>query len=536
MKKRILSAILAAALLTATLGACSGAGSASSSGAAGEPAAGFNPTGYPVVNEPITITAMTFVEATSGDFNEMSMIKEISEKTGVTVKFEQISGDAWTEKKNLTLAAGTELPDIFYGGGITDSDILKYGKAGSFVPLNDLIDKYAPNIKKMMDENPGIKTYMTMEDGKIYDLPFFDNFIPENIPEMLFINKAWLDAVGMEIPTTTDELYAVLQAFKTKDPNGNGQADEIPMTYLPNTTYEGDYSLGGAFGVLDNTRHIMIKDGKALLPNMQDGYKDYIQYQNKLYSEGLLDLEVFTQDSTQYYAKNQKDDATIGVFSAYAPELFCGMERSKDYVLLPPLKGPNGDQIWNKYTFGYYGGKALITSSNKHPEATMRWLDEQFEEEMSVRIHWGELGDGVTKKDDGTYVLEQDLPDGLSVDAYRFLKAPAFYGAGVLLDSTYAKIQMADDKVNKAIHYDIYDPFTTKEWLPTVRLPEADQKIIGNISTDINKFVRQYKAKWITGEGNIEAEWETYKNDLGKMSVEEYVAVYQRAYDNSKQG
>ena len=534
MNKRILSLLLAATLLAGSMTACGGSGQASSPAAGDAPSANFNATGYPVVNEPITITAMTFAAANSGDFNELSMLKEISEKTGVNVKFDQITGDAWTEKKNLTLAAGSDLPDLFYGGGITDSDILKYGKAGSFIPLNDLIDKYAPNIKKMMDENPDIKTYMTMEDGNIYDIPFFDNFVPENIPEMIFINKVWLDKLNLAVPTTTDELYTVLKAFKEQDPNGNNQPDEIPLTYFPNATYEGDYSLSGAFGVVDNTRHIMIKDGKAVFSNIQDGYKDYIKFQNKLYSEGLLDMEVFTQDSTQYYAKNQKDIATIGVFSAYAPELFCGMERAKDYVLLPPLKGPNGDQLWNKYSFGYYGGKALITSSNKNPEATMRWLDEQFEEEMSIRLHWGELGDGVTKNADGTYKLEQELPGGVSVDDYRFMKAPAFYSPGVMLATTYDKIQMADDKVNKAEHYKIYDPYTVKEWLPTVRLNDADQKVIGNISTDINKHVRQFKAKWITGEGNIDNEWESFKGDLAKMNVEQYVEIYQRAYDNTK--
>lgn len=540
--KNVLAAILAVSATASIFAGCSGGGGSSTAGSSASgngsessaASSNFNATGYPVVNEPITLTALAFCESDSGNFNDMTMMKEIAEKTGVTVQFDQIMGDAWTEKKNLVLASGAELPDIFFGGGVTDSDILKYGKAGSFIPLNDLIDKYAPNVKKMMEDDPSMKVLMPMEDGNIYDLPFDDQFTPENIPEMMFINKTWLDALGLSMPTTTDELYTVLKAFKDSDPNGNGQADEIPMTYFPNATYEGDYSLSGAFGVVDTSKHIMIKDGTALFSNTQDGYKDYIEYQNKLYSEGLLDQEVFTQDSSQYYAKNQKDVATIGLFTAYAPELFCGIERSKDYALLPPLKGPNGDQLWNKYSFGFYAGKFLISNSCENPEAAIRWVDEIYDEEMSVRVHWGELGDGVEKKDDGTYQLVQDLPGGVSVDSYRFQKAPAFYAPGVLLESTYQKITMADDKINKAEHYKIYDPYTVKEWLPTVRLPEADQKVIATISTDIINQIKQNKAKWITGETKVADEWDTFKSNLQKMGVEDYVAVYQRAYDKSQ--
>lgn len=539
-KKRIFSALLAACMILSVAAGCSSSETGSSASQDGGSASAstpenFNATGYPVVNEPIELTAFTFCEADSGDFNEMSMIKEINEKTGVNVKFEQVIGDAYTEKKNLLLASGSDLPDIFFGGGVTDSDILRYGKAGIFVPLNDLIENYAPNIQKMMQDDPSMQVLMPMEDGNIYDLPFDDQYLPENIPEMLFINQTWLDKLGLEMPTTTDEFYNVLKEFKEKDPNGNGQADEIPFSYYPNATYEGDYSLSGAFGVLDTSKHIMIKDGTALFTHLQDGYKDYIKYQAKLYAEGLLDPEVFTQDSTQYYAKNQGEVATVGVFSAYAPELYCGIDRAnEEYTLLPPLQGPNGDQLWNKYNFGFYSGKILITCDNEYPEATMRWADEFYDEEMSIRVHWGELGDGVIKNDDGTYTLQNDLPDGYSIDSYRFLKAPAFYGPGVLLDSTYQKITLGDDKIKKAQYYEIYDPYTTKEYLPTVRLPEADQEIVARYFTDIDNQVKNRKAKWIVGEGDVDAEWESFKSDLQKMGVEDYVAVYQRAYDNSK--
>ena len=104
----------------------------------------------------------------------------------------------------------------------------------------------------------------------------------------------------------------------------------------------------------------------------------------------------------------------------------------------------------------------------------------------------------------------------------------------MLLDSPYQKITLGDDKIKKAQYYEIYDPYTTTEYLPTVRLPEDDQEIVAQYFTDIDTYVENNKAKWIVGEGDVDAEWENYKSDLDKMNVAEYVAVYQRAYDNSK--
>lgn len=135
----------------------------------------------------------------------------------------------------------------------------------------------------------------------------------------------------------------------------------------------GDFSLWGSFGVLDNSKHLMVKDGKVLFSLTQDGYKEGIQYFNKLYKEGLLDFEVFTQDRTQYASKGSQEEMKVGVLVAYTPENFLGAERTyNDYIDLLPLKGPNGDQLWNRYDMGYYTDRVVITSANKHPEATIR--------------------------------------------------------------------------------------------------------------------------------------------------------------------
>lgn len=480
---------------------------------------------------PVSLKAVTLVNALSGDFNQMSILQRINEETGVNVQFECIPGTAWNEKKNLMLAS-KDLPDLFFGGGISDSDMNKYGAQGMLLPLDDLL-QYAPNITKMLEEYPDLKKSMASPDGKIYSLLFYDEFLPEHIPDNLFINKTWLDKLGLDVPKTTDEFYEVLKAFKEKDPNGNGKNDEIPFTYRANQVYTGDYSLSGAFGTLDNPEHIILKDGKLVFAPMEDGYKDAINWFNKLYKEGLIDPEVFTQDQSQYVGKGKNEEMIVGAFVIYADENFAGAERAyKDYVVLEPLIGPKGDQTWNRYNNGVYLGNFAITSANKHPEETMKWVDKFFDKDISMQVHWGEVGKNLSKEGDKYKILE--APDGMSVDEYRFKTVPAANAPGIMTAEMYEKLEFATDKKKKVERYKLYDPFATKDILPLMRFTEEEQSEASIISTDIGNYVKEMKAKWITGESDVNADWEAYKEQLKKMGVDRYLEIYSQAYDRYK--
>jgi putative aldouronate transport system substrate-binding protein len=492
----------------------------------------LNLTGYPVVKEPISIKAVAQISPLNGDYNNMAMLKALNDKTGVNVTYEGIAQSNWEEKKNLILASGN-IPDIFIGGGLSDTDISKYGKQGVFLKLDELIDKYAPNMKKVMEKNPSLKKAMTSPDGHIYTLPFLDEFLPENIPDNLFINKKWLDKLGLKVPTTTDEFYDVLKKFKENDPNGNGKQDEIPFTYRANQTFTGEFSMFGAFGVLDNLDHLFVKDGKLVFAPAQTEYKTAIKWFQKLYAEGLIDKEVFTQDQSQYVAKGKNKEEIVGAFIIYADENFAGVDRAySDYVVLPPLKGPNGDKLWNRYNNNFYLDKFAITNKNKYPEATMRWVDEMFAEDLSMQIHWGELNKNL-KLENGKYLI-QAPPQGMSIDEFRFKNAPGPNAPGVMSKESYEKLVFAVDKQKKIERYKLYDAFAVKEYLPKIRFTEEQLNNLSVLRTDIDSYVRQMKAKWVTGQSDIEKDWNSYLDQLKKMGSEKYLDIYQKGYDSYK--
>lgn len=132
----------------------------------------------------------------------------------IHVEIESVLGADLTEKRNLVLASG-EYPDIFIKAGLGMSDLTKYGTQGLFVPLEDLIREQMPNLTAILDERDAWE-YMMSSDGIIYSLPEVSLLGGAN--GSYWINKKWMDTLGLEEPKSFDELYEVLRAFKTGDP------------------------------------------------------------------------------------------------------------------------------------------------------------------------------------------------------------------------------------------------------------------------------------------------------------------------------
>ena len=133
------------------------------------------------------------------------------------------------QKLNLVLASG-ELPDVIINFGIPLDQQQTLADQGLIIPVDDLIAKYGDEFAKVLEDMPQIKEVYSLSDGKMYSLPHINECYHCTLSQKAWIYKPWLDKLGLEVPTTTDELYTVLKAFKEKDPNGNGKADEIPWS------------------------------------------------------------------------------------------------------------------------------------------------------------------------------------------------------------------------------------------------------------------------------------------------------------------
>ncbi|HBU83893.1 MAG TPA: ABC transporter substrate-binding protein [Paenibacillus sp.] len=495
-------------------------------------AASFNKTGLPIVNEPVSLKMVSPKAALAPEYSQMEIFKKLEEQTNVKIEWENIPDTDFTEKKNLLLASG-DLPDAFYGAGFSDYELVNYGTDGTILPLEDLIDQYAPNLKALLERRPDIKSSITAPDGHIYGLPSWEENNLGTNPFFHVINKKWLDKLGLKMPQTLDEYTEALVAFKTQDPNGNGKADEIPLSFMHMQWCMDIAGIFGAFGLPDNMEHRVVRDGKVIFTATQPEYKEALKYFNeKWYKQGLIDPESFTQDAAQYLAKGKTTTETLGSYIWWEVDEVVGTERSEDYALLSPLKGPDGDQSIGRGNGGGPGrGAFVITKENQNPEITMRWIDQQYEPYMAAQIHWGPL-DVVFKKDENGKLVNLPIPEGTSAGEFRQKVAPGAGGPGVITIEDLGKVvdlePRAQQRVKDLEKY--YDPYMEEENYPSIFFEPEELDKINRIEPELIKYVNTQRGKFIV-DGGVDEQWDSYVKNLDKMGLNELMEIYQKGLD-----
>ncbi|MEK3885666.1 extracellular solute-binding protein [Paenibacillus sp. PL2-23] len=493
----------------------------------------FNKEGYPIVKEKVTFQLVgPKQEGIAKEYNDMIMFKQLEEETNVHIEWSMTENSTWNEKKNL-LFAGNDLPDAFYGGSaLTTNEVVQYGSQGILIPLEELIEEYAPNLKRVFEQRPHYKEAITAPDGHIYSLPNIvenDSFLNS---DTIYINKEWLDQVGMKVPETTDEFYQVLKAFKENDPNGNGKSDEIPLSFDYLHVNHGMYSLSGSFGVLDNPgTHTYLENEKVIFAPVQPGYREFLEYFHKLYREGLIDQEVFTQDEQVYFAKIKNKE--LGVKIIWNNVINFGDITQSPYSAIPPLAGPDGTRLWNVNRGQGINSFAsfAITSEAERPEILMRWIDRQYEPDMSWQMHSGPFGHNLILSDNGKYD-RANSPEGLSNNQFRHSEAPGNFGVWAVLGESN-RLNMPAGMKEKHEAAQVYKPYLAKQenLYPDIIYNVEDVSRLKVLKTDIHQYIETAVPQFII-DGVTDSNWDTYINSLNKMGLQELIDIYQENYDN----
>lgn len=522
MKKRKKALFYLTVLLTSMALVAGCAKNETKTGADKDADGNFNETGYPIVKEPITLTMMGQSSPVQPDWKDMGFFKEMKEKTNIDFEFKTAPSDDYKQKKQLAFAS-MELPDVFYGAELTSAEEVSYGTQEMLIPLEDLIDKYAPNFKKVMEEHPEIKPSITAPDGHIYALPGLDTTTQSKTP-IMWMNKPWMDKIGAKTPETVDDLYQLLKDFKEKDPGNVGEV--IPLT--ANSPADLRVGLLPNFGVIQSDG-IFQKDGKVDYAFMQEGFKEYVTFMNKLYNEKLLDNDMFSHTWEQFVAKGPK----VGIYSTW-PIVMLGFEDPSEalkYPPLPPLTSSVNDKKLTIEMPEVRRGRAAITSENKYPEATMRWLDYAYSEEGSILARLGIEGESYEWNEDKTKwkLLSKD---GLSTTETNSQYAP---GVGTNVPMVLSQ-EIFGKEDNPTIHE--INKNLANELLPHAEMPyplvyftEDEQDRINTLKPDIDTYFEQMEAKFITGAESIETGWDKYIETLEGLGIDEYIEIHQDAYD-----
>ncbi|GAB6676405.1 ABC transporter substrate-binding protein [Streptococcus uberis] len=531
MKKRWIASSVIVLASTIVLGACGSKNTVSS------PDYELKKVSFPLKDK-VTLKFMTSSSTLAPkDPNQKLILKRLEKETGVKIEWTNYQSD-FAEKRNLDISSG-DLPDAIHNDGASDVELMSWAKQGVIVPVEDLIKKYMPNLQKVLDEKPEYKSMITAPDGHIYSFPWIEELGEgkesiHSVNDMAWINKAWLDKLGLKMPQTTDELVKVLEAFKTQDPNGNGKADEIPMSFINKPGNEDFKVLFGSFGEGDNDDHLIVSnDNKVDFTADNDSYKEGVAFMRSLQEKGLIDSEAFEQDWNTYIAKGGED--LYGVYFTWDKNNIS--KNKSDYEVLPVLAGPNGQKnVTRTNNVGFSRDRMVITSANKNLELTAKWIDQQYAPLQSVQNNWGTYGD---KKQQNIFAFDKNqkmlkhLPlEGTAPTEIR--QKTEVGGPLAILDSYYGKVTtMPDDaKWRLDILKENYVPYMKNESIyPKIFMKEKDLDKIAQIEADMNDYIARKRAEWIT-KGGIDKEWESYKKELERYGLTEWLTIKQKYYDD----
>lgn len=296
------------------------------------------------------------------NYGESEMYKELEKRTGVNIEFIHPAQGQAQEQFNLMIAS-KDLPDIIsqyantYPGGVD-----KAIDDGIYLKLNDLVEKNAPNYKKLRENNKELARQTITDAGNIW--AFYCIHLTEEAAWWgPAIRKDWLDELGLKVPGTIDEWYTVLKAFKEK------KNPEAPMLWPK----EG-VDWAGAFQSAYNIGYEFYNDnGTVKYAGIESGYKEFLTLMNKFYKEGLIDKDFATRDDKSLESMITSGRAGAMVTAWGSLDLYNNVMKAKDPKALlvaapyPGLK-PGENVKYRQKNYFNHGTPTVVTTSCRAPE------------------------------------------------------------------------------------------------------------------------------------------------------------------------
>ena len=543
---------MSAAATAASLAACGGGGGA----AGGEVDTSVDPASlaFPLA-ETAELNGLTdYPVGTESEPNNRTIFKRLEEATNVHINWKTIQADQWGDKISLEMSNANTLPDFIFNARFGDTDLLKYAEQGALLNLEELIDTYMPNLQKVFEQAPEYRGMCEDADGHIWALPWieqlgYEKTAIQTVGNMPFINKWWLDFLKLDVPTTVDEFEQVLIAFKDNadalKKEFNIEGEIIPMSCILNDGDQDCYALingfGEGYGDPDKGKHIAVTDdGEVICVAQTEGFKKGTEWLNKLYKEGLIDKEAFTQEWSTHVAKGKSgrygvcfswDVANVAQVSM--DELIAG----EGWVPLPALEADtkNITPQTNSYTSGFDLGRCVITVKCSNPPLCAAWLDQMYDPLQSAQNNWGTYGEDddfdifeMSENDKGEPMLKHaPLGDASPVEVRE---AECVGGPLAILDSYYGVYVTCPDDAQYRLNWikDIYTPdMTHKYCYPRVFMSTEDTKQVSNLQADIQKCINTFKSNSIM-KGFDDAAWDKLQSDLEAYGLPEFLEIHQR--------
>ena len=431
----------------------------------------------------------------------------------------------------MALATGVGLPDAYIGFGsqslFRNPGIQEYGASGAIIPLDGFIEEYGDNTKKLFAELPEytIRDLMTSADGHIYYMPGFSSSVITRYRNVMWVNKGWLDALGLDAPETTEEFQEMLLAFKNLDPNGNGVPDEIPLAgteaFYSKNVYDFLFN-AFIYNNGENTR-ILLENGAVGFAPVRDEWREALKYMHGLYTEGLISPLSFTQDDQQMKQMANDPRDILGAFMSPGVTytiLQNSAEIMERYVGIGPLEGPAGVKLSTVH-IPVPRPNGVITAACENPTEVFKLFDLMLSEEACLMGRYGEKGLDWDFAEPGelsiygtpaTIRIHNQLwntPQNKHLmQICPYVSRPKYSGGvtwnGDMADGEYINAQAA-------LRYRDFEP---EEFVGSLAYTPEEEAAIKEVRAGIETYIKETVVDFITGKRDIynDAEWDDYLN------------------------
>jgi putative aldouronate transport system substrate-binding protein len=537
--KRIIGLVLSAMLAASVLAGCNKK----------EPATNPNTDGKPA---PVTFTLFNGFTDSMQFPQDNDLYKWVQEQTGVTIKVDYIVGDLPT-KIGVMIASG-DYPDLIWG----HEHHQKFVDAGAAVPLNDYIEKYGSNIKKVY--GPMLKK-LTQDDGKIYFFaPYREGINNVRVGRGFHVQKRVLEEAGYPKITNLDDYFKLLTDYQKKYPQTEGK-DTIAFSFI--TDSWRFFTLTNAASDLrgftnDGFTQVDPKTMTAKAYGTNEDSKNYFKKLNELWNAGGIDREAFTINYDQYISKLTAG-RVLGFYDQWwqfnDAQLSLATQKKFEYqyVALPIVWDDSVKERYQTPSVPIVRDGISISTKCKDPERAFKFIDFLMSEEVQKRISWGEKDVEYKVDDKGMFYRTAEMREMLKSEDYRKKRGIGAFGYPWPVQSDLAKFSDGNWWVPDASPLEIAEGYTDSDrvvldaygvktygemfnqdkgnpWGEGWDIPVPDGSPVQITMAKVDELTKNYVPKAImAAPGRFDAVWEEYVKEYNKLDIKAVEEFYEKA-------
>jgi len=476
-----------------------------------------------VCAQALTMTGLE-TETVTRDWSSHLFFSRMEALTGVAVEAQGVTDTEQYTKMLAAMEQGEVNADVLFKANLTRAQEIALADSGAIIDLAPMIEEHMPNLSVLLEAHPEWKEIISLDDGRIVSLPLL------NVRErqvMVWINRAWLEKLGLAMPATVEELTAALQAFRTGDPNGNYKQDEIAADLTG--VFEMRWLLP-YFGIVADDYNLVRNDeGNIVFAPEMEQYRAFIECLADWYARGILPKEAFTGMHSSSILKETDENApaTSGLLVSMTPYTQIPVNAVEQYEALL-MAGPDGKIRWRDFLGGVWTGCLAVTGACGDIPAALKWADALYSEAGALLAYGGVEGEDYLVDGEGYWTFNTNAVRDVSsirseVIIYTGAATPGLYPSDFVehVDSAPDKHVFAANARVHAVAERVTQPYC---------LTSGDQAKADELAAVLGKMVDVGIAQFVTGEVELDDEnYAAWLEALKAAGSEELTALYENA-------